>query len=709
MNSWSFVHPWLLLGLLGVSLPILIHLIGKRRAPTIFFAAFDFLLAVNKRLARRERLRQILLLLARSLALAALALAVARPTPHVKAAVGTLNRRLAVVVDTSASMAYVDGGVTLLSRAKDKARELMTHLEPGDRVLLAFAGARLEIPFAQPTSAAAALKAAIDSIDAPAGVADIGAAIDALLALYGAEAAGATLVVISDLAQNSFAHLRPTALEPPPEVRLIDAALRSEPRPLDNLALEKVTVEEGAHGAAERRFKVEVHNYGGTDVRDRSLELAIDLRVTLRGYIDVPARATAEKVLSQAFDGPGIYSGTIRLSAPDGYAQDDQLGFLTAVSPGVKVLAVDGDPRTTPYEDELFFLQHALEVIPQGDPPLPLRLASVDELAHGGEDLAFTAFDVVVLANVARLGKGLVEELGRFVRDGGGLVVTGGDRMQFEAVNEELGELLPHPLRDRQRAADPDAGTPPLGIGEIDLDHPIFQGLGAAATESLRASRTATYFNLDVGAGVRARTLLRFENGAPALVERSVGKGRVLLLSTSVDVDWSDLGLRSVFPALLQRLARYAGGAIEAEAQGEARAGDSVDIPLPTGARAVALISPRGVRREVAVADASGRRARFAALSEVGLYRAEVLTGEWTPAPRLAVVVNQSLSESDFTPVAASQIAEALGGDKSGRDVLVRLGAATGGDPFESRGQFSYLLLALGLLFVTESLLASFG
>ena len=707
VHSWFFLHPWLLLGLVGVALPILIHLIGRRRAPSIKFAAFDFLFAVNKRLARRERLRQVLLLLLRCLAVAALAFGVARPLPNRPAAATTTNRRVALVLDTSASMAFVDHGVTLLDRAKEGAREILTHLTSGDRVTLVLAGAELKVPFAAPTADTVQVRAVIDAVTEARGVADIGAAIDQALAPYGPEAAGTALFIVSDLSQNSFEHLRPTALEPPPEVRLVDAALRDEAVALANLALERVTVEGGGEAASERSFRVEVHNYGDENVTGKALELVIGERVTQRGYVDVPPRSTAVKVLSQTFDGPGVYAGELRFSEPDGYAVDDHIGFTTVISPGIKVLAVDGDPRTTPYEDELFFLQRALEVVPKGDPSLQLRIVTVDELTHATGELDVAGFDVVILANIGTLPKSTVESLRQFVRNGGGLVITVGDHVQFEAANEELGDLLPHPLRDRQRAADPDAGTPPLGIGEVDWEHPVLQGLGLPAEESLRASRTSVYFNLDVG--VKARTLLRFDNGAPALVERSEGKGRVLLLTTSADVDWSDLALRSVYPALLQRLVRYAGGAADVEVMTETKVGGTVEISLPTGVRALALLSPKGVRREVTVSDASQRRARFADLQEVGLYRAEVLRTEWATDPRLDLVVNPSLSESSFLPVQAAQISEALGGDKSGREVQVLVGTNEKGDPFESRGPVSYLLLGLCLLFISESFLASRG
>lgn len=710
MGSWTLLNPWLSLGLIGASLPILIHLIGRRRAPTVHFAAFDFLVAVNKRLARRERLRQILLLLLRTLAVAALVMAVARPMRERPAVAAVGHRRLMLVVDTSASMAFEYQGQTLLQHAKAQARQVLSNLQPGDSAALILAGAELRVPFEAPTLELSGIRNAIDKIGEPAGVADLGAAVDRALAMLGPAGNGATLVIISDLAANSFRALRPTALDPPPEVRLVDAAERASAVALPNLAVEAVTVERSGDAAAERRFHVLVRNFGATPVQGRSVELLVDDRVTQRGYVDVPARGSAEKTLTQSFDGPGVFRGRVQLaqSEAEGYVIDDAMSVVTVVAPGVSVLAVDGDPRTTPYEDELFFVERALQAIPKGDPPIRLTIATLQDLTETDAAEQLAAHDVVILANVGRLDPGTVEAVRAFVRDGGGLLFACGNNVRFESANELFGDLLAHPLRDRHRAADPDAGTPPLGIGDMDWDHPVLAGLGLAAEESLRASRTSVYFNLDVGAGVKARTVMRFDNGAPALVERPEGKGRVMLLTASLDVDYSDIALRSAFPALLQRAVRYLANAVESVSAGETRVGGNIELPVPTGARGLALVSPSGRRRELPVAEAGQRRVTFDDLDEVGVHRAQVMREGWVDEPRLDVAVNPSLEESDFIPIRAEQVAEALGGEgEAGVAVAVGTGRAT--DPFEQRGAASYLLLALALFFISESLLASRG
>ncbi|MEE8409017.1 MAG: BatA domain-containing protein, partial [Myxococcota bacterium] len=716
VGSWTLLHPWLLTGLAGASLPILIHLIGRRRAPTVRFAAFDFLLAVNKRLARRERLRQILLLLMRTLAVIAIALAVARPMPSLPAAAPVTNRRLVLIFDTSASMGYVHDGTTLLERGKQKAREILSHVQPGDSVALILAGREVTVPFDVPTLDVSAVREAIDAVVEPAGVANLGAAIDRALSMLGGDGNSTVLVIVSDLSANSFMHLQPTAIDPPPDVRLVDVADREGSSALANLGIEAVSAERSADSASERRFRVWVRNYGGSPVSGSTLELLIDDRVTQRGYIDVPARGSAEKTLTQTFDGPGVYTVTVRLAPtdPGGYTVDDSMSMVTAVVPGVSVLAVNGDPRTTPYEDELFFVERALEAIPKGDAPIRLQivtLTDIDDVEASGDSSAIDLdIDVVLLANVGKVTPGYADALRQFVNDGGGLLIATGNRVRFEAANAAFGDLLAHPLRDMHRAADPDAGTLPLGIGDMDWDHPILQGLGLRAEESLRASRTATYFNVRVGAGVKTRIILRYDNGAPALIERPLGKGRVMLMTTSMDVDLSDLALRSAFPALLQRTVRYLAHAVETTASGDTRVGGSVELQVPTGARALALIAPSGARQESTVADGGSGRVRFSHLGEVGIHRVEVRRGdEWQRAPQFDVAVNPSLDESDFLPIRAQEVARALGGQGEGVGVAVAVGTGQHSDPFEQRGAASYLLIALGLLFIAECLLASRG
>lgn len=712
MSSWSFLNPALLVGLVGASIPIIIHLIGRRRAPTVRFAAFDFLVAINKQLARREKLRQFLLLLLRTLAIAAAVFAVARPTPSQSVVAPTTSRRLALVFDASASMAYELDGESLLERGKRIARDVIAGLQPGDAVALVIAGPQVRAPFQVPNADLAAVRRAIDEIEAARGYADIGGAIETALAQLGDDATGAELVVVGDLSRNSFATVRPTALDPPPGVRLLDVAERENPVALPNLAVERVEVEQSPESASQRVFVVTVRNFGDEEVKRRPLELRVGEEVTQRSFVTVGPRATEEKRLTVRFEGTGTYRCEVRLAEDeaDGYPRDDSYRVQVELSSGVRILAINGDPRTTPYEDELFFVERALQAMPAGEAPIGLRIVTADELLAAESSLDFKGYDVILLANVGALPSSELAALDAAVNAGTGLVFALGPKVDFEEANRTFGDLLPNPLRDLFRAEDEVTGSPPLAIGELDGNHPILRGLGPAFEEGLRASRTGRYFNIDVGASQRARTILRFENGAPALLERATAKGgRVLLFTTALDVDMGDLALRTAFPALVQRTMRYAASALDSGGVRPVRQGGVAAVPLPTGAQEIQLVSPSGETIERDPAEPGERAVESGVLSELGFYAVQVRGKEWLPAPTLDIAVNASLEESDFSRTTAERVGEALGGEGGSARVLVSMGTSGDDDPFEQRGPATYLLMTFAVLFIGESLLASRG
>ena len=82
----SFLNPLFLLGLAAAAIPIIIHVLTRRRPREVMFPSLEFLTEVNQNEIRRLRIKQWLLLALRALAVAAIALAMARPA--LKGAVG---------------------------------------------------------------------------------------------------------------------------------------------------------------------------------------------------------------------------------------------------------------------------------------------------------------------------------------------------------------------------------------------------------------------------------------------------------------------------------------------------------------------------------------------------------------------------------------------------------------------------------------------
>jgi hypothetical protein len=182
----------------------------------------------------------------------------------------------------------------------------------------------------------------------------------------------------------------------------------------------------------------------------------------------------------------------------------------------------------------------------------------------------------------------------------------------------------------------------------------VFQGL---ADTSLLRAQVSRYLLVDVPADTssgNARVLASLANGAPLLVEGRLGRGRILLWTTSLDRDWTDLVLRPSFPPLLQRMVAWLGRSLDEAARPASglEVGDSAEVEAPDGVGAVIVTRPDGTEETRELAE-----------GETGVFLADVApAGLWKlaragdAAHARAVAVNVARSERDLTGADAAAI-----------------------------------------------------
>ena len=179
-------------------------------------------------------------------------------------------------------------------------------------------------------------------------------------------------------------------------------------------------------------------------------------------------------------------------------------------------------------------------------------------------------YDFLVLANVGELDEPRVRRIAEYVRHGGGLLVTLGDLVNPDTYNSLLGEnaadLLPAPLL--RPAGDPERRNP-IHLVDINLEHPVFRTFA----EKLRSAPFGLIFHRFFGVESPAeestpeekknferRVIARFDDPArsPALMEKTVGEGRVMLLTTSIDGEWNEgVPGRPPFFVIMNNLGRH--------------------------------------------------------------------------------------------------------------------------------------------------------
>lgn len=589
-----FAAPLFLFGLLATAIPLLLHLRRSRRVRRIVFSTTRFFDERFIRASRRARIQDRLLMALRMALLALFALALAQPLlrlPQLAPLAGLTGakRRVAIVLDDSASMGVVTGQGDLLERARAAALALLDELSTarGDRATLVLAGQRrasAATVFAQPTADLDAVAAAVRAVGPSSLATDLNAAITTAATALGDRGAGQReIYVFSDLQANGLA---PGTIEGPgPDVNVILVAVRPPPA----RAAENVSVDSVQYGASRPMlglpftFRAHLTNHGHRPV-ERTVQLVVAERVVSERRVTLaPQRSQVVRFIHR-FDRPGWFSGAVRLAAGAAGAidtrRDDDVRHLSLfVAEGIVLLAVNGAPSQIPAHDELFFVRAALGAATARDAPEAARqqveIRETDARALAPEQLTDAA--LVVLANVSRLEAAQVEALERYVDAGGSVLIGLGDRVDRETYNQWSG---PHRLNDgllparlgpvvideaagagddgRAGAADDPAAQADSAvtdaITDLDPDHPVTAPFADAHLGYLSAVRFGRRYRPAEG---DASVLMRTASGDPVLIERRLGRGRVMLFASTFDRDWTDFPLQPTFVPWLYRVVSY--------------------------------------------------------------------------------------------------------------------------------------------------------
>jgi len=322
-----------------------------------------------------------------------------------------------------------------------------------------------------------------------------------------------------------------------------------------NIAIESFTAH-GLPAVAKQLVELEIR------VRNFSDEVATGVPLTIsdggreiyRNTLTIPAEASSVIRASAQFDAPGCSVLTAQIR-PDGLPFDDRRELAVLVAPPIEVLVISGDEREGAFRKESDFLRLAIApFVASGEQgPDPAKVTIITPAKW--QRLDPRKFPVVVLANVSSLSQQQASELEQFVYSGGGLIVSCGNLLQSESYNKllyrEASGILPGRLADSMSTK----ATTTLGVIGVDVSHPIFRFLRGRPdpVPTVTVTRHVPVEN----SRSDVRNLITLASGEPLLLERAAGKGKVLLLTSTIDADWNTLPLSGFYLPLMQSMVRY--------------------------------------------------------------------------------------------------------------------------------------------------------
>jgi hypothetical protein len=531
----QFLNSIILFGLGAASLPVIIHLLSRRKVKEVAFPSIEFLERMRTDRMRRLRFKQLLALLLRTLIVTMIILAFARPAIR---SIFQRNARTAAVVliDGSASMLYVDNGETLFNTARRKAQEMLGVLGPGDRASIVLAGKEPVVSGGGFTPDRSELARRLRSLECTGGTADLTAAFaKALELLSEIPAPNRELYFLTDGASGAL----PDSLRSDDRVRLYTILLGPSKR--GGAVVSGLEVEERLL-APGKKLTFRASGYAGAE----------DDRIGVELFVNGERKGRAEAENSGGkfearFEYTPDSAGWLSVSAVarDGRFEPGETRRLALFVPEARKVLVCGET-----ERDSFFIEKALNPDPEAS---SATVRSVTAADLNTADCEFA--DVIILSGVRSLPSGVYRKLLSAVVDrGAGLIVfppaEGDPALYADGI---LRDIYPASI-EKKVVFDPKQGA--SYIVWFNLGHPVFRGISERG--GFREPTVNSYLRFAPRGNITV--LARFADGAPAVGTTVSGKGRAVVFAFDASPSTSDLPLTGLFLPLLLRSVQHVSG-----------------------------------------------------------------------------------------------------------------------------------------------------
>ena len=688
MGGLSFLTPLFLYGALGAAIPLLLHLIKRPRARKRIFPTIRFLELASQQVVRQQKIRRIVLLILRMAACAVLAMIFGRPFLNDSAAaafVGPPPKAVAIVMDISYSMGFG----SRMNLIKRRARDLIAELNPGDQVVVmtfstrghtvkelssdlsdleGLIESRTVLSF-QATNYIEALRMANDQVNR-SGFED------------------RSIYLLSDFQKTGWNRSASRwKLSPGVKLRVFDVWDDRDA----NVAVTGVDLPRPLTKSGQSLdIIVRVKNFGYTPYQG---EMALTINGQPAGLkrVSISSRSGQVVTFRHTFRDDNN-TGVIDFGSDP--LQIDNTYYFTVNTPApLKVLIVEDRKRGNITSTAAFYLNQALALRP--DPPMSVETRSVSTLGN----LSLGNYQTVILADVMTVSRAAHDRLTQYVRSGGGLIVGLNPNVSVKVFNSAMGDLLPGKLMDLKPSNLSPQKTKFRSLAEVNYLHPVFQPFSGPHHGDFG---TARFFRIArMNADSSTAVLAKFDDGNPAILEKPIGMGKVLLMPSSFSPVWNDFAIRGVFLPFLYQTVDYLGGRLGSTGSGRHYylVGEAVRL---SSTRSTTLTKPSGV--QVTVIGSSDETPLFTETNEPGLYQMgrNGISG--------AFAVNLDTEESDIDHVDIEEFVAAVINpaeeSQEKREMQTQVSLAENTEIERRQRLWWYLSLVLLVLILGETYLA---
>ena len=523
----EFVNPGFLYGLFAISIPIIIHLFNFRRFKKVYFSNVSFIRELKLQTQKQSRLKHLLILLMRILAVAAIVLAFAQPYfPFSKNIVQPDEKNVvSIYIDNSFSMQAVSEKGILLDDAKEKLREIASVYKGSDLFQL------LTNDFEGRNQRFVSKEEFIDRIDevqiSPVvkTLPEVIARQQQLLSEHPSNVK--TAYIVSDFQQGMMKGVFP----------VLDTAINKLLIPIkgintENLYVDSCWFETPVHQLNQNaRLFVKIRNSSERNFEKIPLKLIINGRQRAVASFDAKANESAEVVLPFTDYEAGIQKGELSIS-DFSINFDDNLWFSYFVDTQTPILCINGNTENA-YLNSLF----------EKDSLFVFDNVNAERIAYSD----FNRYRLIILNELNSVSSGLIQQILPFVKNGGSLVLLPSPKTGGQIYNELL-KLTKTGIYGTQDTTD-------TRISFINLEHPLYANVFDEIPENIDLPYVYQYFPILVDSRTRHEPLLELQRGGDFLSVFPVDNGKVYLFAVPFDPSFSNFPRHAIFVPTLFKIA----------------------------------------------------------------------------------------------------------------------------------------------------------
>ena len=524
----NFLYPGFLFALLSVAIPVIIHLFNFRKFKKVYFSNVQLLKEVEQQNSSKEKLKNLLILLSRILAIIFLVLAFAQPyIPLSNQKTTAVNNSVSIYIDNSYSMEAINKDGSLLDEAKRRAKELIKGFGINDRFQLLtndFEGKHQRL-----LNKEEFLKA-LDDVKISASNRNLQQILNRQGNIL-TSAANKYSFLISDF-QKNIASVK--KLETKTDIQY--SFLKLNATALPNVGVDSVwTLSPNHQPGANEKLVVLIKNYSEEEAINIPLKLAINNQQKGLSSVTIPAGKTIKDTLSFSGLKSGWQKGVISIKDfPVTF--DDSLSFSFKVDESLPVLSING-PNAGSYIKALF----------GADKYYKLTENSESNINYN----SLSNFGLIVLNGLSNPSSGLAQQLKTYLTSGGSVVIFPDLDSDIKVYNSFLGALSLPQIQNLNNTASK--------VDQIDLQHPIFKTVFEEIPKNLDLPTVNRYYDFAENNASNKENIMSLPGGKLFFSKYGIGSGQVYLSATGLNANDGNFARHPVFVPLMYRLTLNSG------------------------------------------------------------------------------------------------------------------------------------------------------